>query len=88
MAALILSDAILHAIRRELKRLSPDVRISVEEIREALVQEVIKRDVTDGEKAIEAQKLVSRAANKAMRQKKAKAEEVESGTVSGVGEPA
>ena len=81
LAALILSDTILHTIRRELKRLSPDVRISVEEIREALVQEVIKRDVTDGEKAPEAQKLVARAANKAMRQKKAKAEEAESGTV-------
>ena len=88
LAALILSDPILHTIRRELKRLSPDVRISVDEIREALVQEVIKRDVTDGEKAVEAQRLVSRAANKAMRRKKAKAEEAENGTVLGVGEPA
>jgi len=82
LAALILSDPILHAIRRELKRLSPDVRISVDEIREALVHEVIKRDTIEGDKAAEAQKLVNRAANKALRQRKAKGESEDSGTVS------
>ena len=72
LAALILTDGVLHTIRRELKRLSPDVRISVDEIREALVHEVIKRDTIEGEKAVEAQKMVNRAANKALRQKRSK----------------
>jgi len=72
LAALILSDPILHTIRRELKRISPDVRISVEEIKAALSHEVIKRDAIEGEKATEAQRLVSRAASKALRQRKAK----------------
>jgi predicted type IV restriction endonuclease len=72
LAALILSDSILHTIRRELKRISPDVRISVEEIKAALSHEVIKRDAIEGEKATEAQRLVSRAASKALRQRKAK----------------
>lgn len=74
LAALILSDSVLHTIRRELKRLSPDVRISVDEIRDALVHEVIKRDTIEGEKAVEAQKMVSRAANKALRQKRSRGE--------------
>lgn len=74
LAALILSDSVLHTIRRELKRLSPDVRISVDEIRDALTHEVIKRDTIEGEKAVEAQKMVNRAANKALRQKRAKAD--------------
>ncbi len=75
LAALILSDPVLHTIRRELKRLSPDVRISVDEIRDALVHEVIKRDTIEGDKAAEAQKLVSRAANKALRQRRAKGDD-------------
>ena len=77
LAALILSDPILHAIRRELKRISPDVRISVEEIKEALGHEVIKRDAIEGDKAAEAQKLVNRAAGKALRQKRAKDDDTE-----------
>ena len=86
LAALILSDGVLHTIRRELKRLSPDVRISVEEIRDALMHEVIKRDTIEGEKAVEAQKMVNRAASKALRQKRAKASENDSGVVSADGE--
>lgn len=72
LAALIMSDPILHTIRRELKRISPDVRISVEEIKAALTHEVIKRDAIEGEKATEARRLVSRAASKALRQRKAR----------------
>ena len=75
LAAIILSDPILHTIRRELKRLSPDVRISVDEIRESLLHEVIKRDTIEGEKAAEAQKLVNRAASKALRQRRAKGDD-------------
>jgi predicted type IV restriction endonuclease len=81
LAALILSDPILHTIRRELKRISPDVRISVEEIKAALSHEVIKRDAIEGEKATEAQRLVSRAASKALRQRKAKGDDGSADTV-------
>jgi len=81
LAALIMSDPILHTIRRELKRISPDVRISVEEIKAALGHEVIKREAIEGEKAAEAQRLVSRAANKALRQRRARGEEGAADTV-------
>lgn len=82
LAAIILSEPILHAIRREVKRLDPDVRISVEEITEALNKEVLKREVIEGEKAAEAQILIAKAASKALRQRKAKGEADNSGTVS------
>lgn len=81
LAALILSEPILHAIRRELKRISPDVRISVEELKEALGHEVIKRDAVEGDKAAEAQRLVNRAAGKALRQRRAKGEDAAVETV-------
>jgi predicted type IV restriction endonuclease len=81
LAALIMCDTILHAIRRELKRIAPDVRISVEELKDALAHEVIKRDAIEGEKADEAQRLVARAANKALRQRRAKGDVDASDTV-------
>lgn len=82
LAALILSEGVLHNIRRELKRIAPDVRISVEEIKAALVHEVLKRDVIEGEKATEAQRLVARAASKALRQRKSKPEAGDTGVIS------
>lgn len=70
VAAAALSEPVLSAIRRELKRVSPDVKIDVEQIRDVLLQEVIKRDVVEGEKFVGAEKTLGRAANKTLRQKK------------------
>lgn len=81
LAALILGEPILHTIRRELKRISPDVRISVDEIKDALMHEVIKREVIEGDKATEAQRLVNRAAGKALRQRRTKGEDAPTDTV-------
>ena len=47
--------------------MSPDVRIDIEQIKQVLVSEVIKRDVLEGEKAEEARKKISRSAAKAQR---------------------
>lgn len=67
LGAITLTDPVLDVIRRELRRLSPDVRIDSEEIRAVLTNEVIKREVLEGEKAEEARRKVSRAANVALR---------------------
>jgi Type I restriction enzyme R protein N terminus (HSDR_N) len=69
IGALLLTEPVLSIVRRELKRLSPDVKIEIEEIQAVISQEVIKRDVIEGEKAIEAGKKLSRAANRALRAK-------------------
>lgn len=71
LAAIVLSDSGLHTVRRELQRLS-DVKVEVEELREALKQEVIKRDVLEGEKADGARKKVAKAASKMLRIRKEK----------------
>jgi len=67
LGALLLSDPLLDAVRREIRRLSPDVRVENEEIREVLEAEVVKRDVLEGEKAEAARKQVARAAAKTVR---------------------
>lgn len=64
LAATVLSEPILNVIRRELRRMSPDVRIDIEQIKHALENEVLKREVVEGEKANEARRKVSRAVNR------------------------
>ena len=67
IGAMLQNDPVLEVIRRELRRLSPDVRIDIEQIRAVLINEVIKREVIEGEKAEEARKKIARAASKALR---------------------
>ena len=55
------------AVRRELRRLSPDVKVEADQIRSVLVQEVLKRDAVEGEKAEEAKRRVVRSLNKGSR---------------------
>ncbi|MEX0714975.1 MAG: type I restriction enzyme HsdR N-terminal domain-containing protein [Planctomycetaceae bacterium] len=67
LGATLLNQPVLDVIRRELRRVSPDVRITTDQIREVLAAEVIKRDVMEGEKADDASKKVARASSKSLR---------------------
>jgi hypothetical protein len=67
IGATLLTDPILDVIRRELRRLSPDVRIESREIRSVLEQEILKRDVLEGEKAEEAKRKIARIGNRPLR---------------------
>lgn len=64
LGALVLSDPVVSAVKRELKKVSPGVRIANDEIRELLEREVLKREVTEGDKADEACKKVQRILTK------------------------
>jgi hypothetical protein len=72
LGAMVLSSPVLDVIRRELRRLSPDVRIDTDQIKSVLSQEVLKREVAEGEKAEEARKRINRLASKTAKQKGAK----------------
>lgn len=67
IGAILLSEPVTTAIRRELRRLSPDVRIDNAQISSVLASEVIKREVMEGDKAEDAKKRLSRAAAKRAR---------------------
>jgi len=69
LGALLLSDSVLEVLRREIRRLAPEVRIDTEEIKVALEAEVLKREVLEGEKAEAARKQVAKAAGRALRAK-------------------
>ena len=61
--------------------MSPDVRIDNDQIKSVLLNEVIKREVLEGDKAEEARKKITKAISKALRAATAKAsEKVSEGT--------
>jgi predicted type IV restriction endonuclease len=69
LGAAVLSEPVINVIRRELKRLSPDVRIEADEIAHVLTEEVIKREVLEGERATDAKRKVSKSSAKSLRAK-------------------
>lgn len=70
LAALIISDGFLDVLRRELKKISPGVKVDTAEIKEVLLGEVLKRDVLEGEKAETAKRTIARAARHAEKMKR------------------
>lgn len=68
IAAVLLGDPVVDVVRRELRRMSPDVKVTSEDIRAVLEHEVLKRDAIEGERAAAAKRLVTRAAAKSLRQ--------------------
>jgi predicted type IV restriction endonuclease len=69
IGAIIQTDAVVDVVRRELRRVSPDVQIASEQIRSVLVAEVLKREVLEGENADAATKRVARAAKTRLKAK-------------------
>jgi hypothetical protein len=67
IGAMLQTEPVLEIIRRELKRVSPDVRIDLDQLKQVLISEVIKRDVLEGDKADEARKKIARTASKVLR---------------------
>lgn len=86
ISAMLQTDPVLDVVRRELRRMSPDVRIDNQQIRDVLVGEVLKREVLEGDKAEEARKKLARSVAKVAKAKAAKSlasVEPAEGTVSG-----
>ena len=76
LAAMVVSQPILEMIRRGLRKLSPDIKINIDQIRNVMTQEVLKREVVEGEKAEEAKKKISRYFSKSIREKTKESKEV------------
>ncbi len=74
IGAMVLSDPVLQVLRRELRRMFPDIRVEADEIKAVLTSDVMKREVMEGEKADEARKKVAKSFNKVLKDKAAKKE--------------
>ena len=74
LGSLILSEPIIELIRRELRKLSEGLKVEVEEVEQIIENEVLKREVVEGEEAEAAQARVSKFYRKIGPRRKPKAE--------------
>lgn len=77
VAGMILSEAVLNVIRKEIKKSCPDVKVKNEQIEAVLLREVLKREVVEGEKAEDARKKISRVNNRLSREADSKSEKAD-----------
>jgi hypothetical protein len=61
VAAIILSNPVIEVVRREVRRMSPGVKIELPDIERVVRNDVFKREVLEGEKAEAARKQVRKA---------------------------
>lgn len=67
ISAILQTDSINSGIRRELRRLTSNLKVDINEIGKILVNDVLKRDVIEGESARNAKLRVSKSSKKALR---------------------
>lgn len=64
LAQIILHDDVINAIKRTLRKVSSDTKVSSDEIYQILVNDVLKRDALDDEKTPEYKRKIARATKK------------------------
>ncbi len=57
---LLISEGILDVLRKNIRKMNSDIKIESEVIREVLINDVIKRELLEGEKMIEANKKINK----------------------------
>lgn len=68
VAQVLLSEPVVAVIRKELKKLFPDVKFEAHQISDILNNDVLKREVVEGDKVKEAQQKIKRIMAKMARQ--------------------
>lgn len=70
VSAVVLSEPILKAIRRELRKMSPKMKIAPNDIKGLLTTEILKRDIVEGEDLRDAKRKVRRAGGRRRSEKR------------------
>lgn len=61
---LLTDESVLNIVKKELKNLYPDIKVTTDEIKNVLVSEVIKREIFEGEESEDARKKIAKANKK------------------------
>jgi predicted type IV restriction endonuclease len=64
ISVVLQSEVVLGSLRREIRRIFPELKVEIESLGDMLVNEIIKRDAIDGEKYKEAEAKVKKALKK------------------------
>ena len=69
---IVCSDTVVSVVRREFRKLFPEIKVDKEDIAALIQDEVLKRELIENEKAKEAKSKIKRADKKRLRRKAAK----------------
>lgn len=69
IGALLLTDKIATVLRAELRKLCPDTKVNIEEVKSIVENEIIRREVHESEAGLEANKLIAKLIRKQAREK-------------------
>lgn len=58
---ILLTDSILEAIKKSIRRITPNAKLELDDIKEVLASEVVKREIYEGEKAEDAKRKINKA---------------------------
>lgn len=72
---LFLFDPVLNVLKRQLKQISPDIKVTNEDIKQVIVNDILKRDVLEGEEAIVIKKRIKKAFETPVKKAKLEVEE-------------
>ena len=61
VSAVLLSDPILKAVRRELRKMSPKMKIDTDDIKDIITNGIVKRDIVEGDEIKDARRKITRA---------------------------
>lgn len=70
VAAIVCSEPVVSVVRRELRRLFPDIKVGNEDLQILIENEVVKRETIEGDKAKESVARIKKAVGKLERAKK------------------
>ncbi|OIP95327.1 restriction endonuclease subunit R [Candidatus Wirthbacteria bacterium CG2_30_54_11] len=70
IANLLITDSVLNSIRHELRHIYPDIKVQTEDIKDTILEEILKRDVVEGDKALQAQKKIQKSIRKLLKKNK------------------
>jgi len=72
IGSFLLTDAVTNVVRREIRKLKPGIKVDIEEIRDLIGGEILKRDILESEAGVEANKQVCKFIKKQEREKSKK----------------
>lgn len=72
IAQVILMEPIISTIRREIRKYYPDIKLEAEQVTDILINDVLKREVVEGEKVKESQTRLKKLINKLEKEREKK----------------